>query len=133
MKRVLRVPAGVLALALTAGGPAFAEKPGSTDKIQVGNTVICDTQQQMERFVVLFDGDYSSAMDKVNAEERNPTACIGATMAYMRGGELSQARSPKGTYHIIRVLVVGINTPNGFQAIQPATFFSIEKSEEIEI
>jgi hypothetical protein len=124
----------VLAFVLWAAGPALAqEKPGDAAKIQVGTTVICDTQQQMERFVTLFDGDYAGAMNKVNAEERHPTACIGATMAYMRGDELSKAKSSKGTYHIIRVLVVGINTPQGFQAVQPAPFFSIEKSEEIEI
>jgi hypothetical protein len=123
----------VLALVLGFAGAAMADDKSSAAKVQVGTTVICDTQQQMERFVVLFDGDYAGAMNKVNAEERNPTACIGATMAYMRGGELSKAKSSQGTYHIIRVLVVGINTPQGFQAVQPAPFFSIEKSEEIEI
>ena len=100
--------------------------------IQMGATVICDTQKQMERFVVLFDGDYSSAMNKVNNEENNPTACIGATMAYVQGDELSKAKGMKGTYNIIRVLVLGITTPMGFQPIQPAAFFSIVKSEEIE-
>ena len=80
------------------------------------HTVICDTQKQMERFVVLFDGDYSSAMNKVNAEENNPTACIGATMAYVQGNELSKAKGFKGTYNIIRVLVLGITTADGLPA-----------------
>jgi hypothetical protein len=104
----------------------------STANIQVGTTIICDTQKQMERFVVLFDGDFAAAMNKVNAEENNPTACIGATMAYVQGDELAKAKGFKGTYNIIRVLVLGITTPMGFQAIQPAAFFSIVKSEEVE-
>jgi hypothetical protein len=131
MQRALQA----FAFAVLVCGSALAEdKPDAAAKVQVGTTVICDTQRQMERFVALFDGDYADAMNKVNAEERNPTACIGATMAYMRGDELTKAKSSsKGTYQIIRVLVVGINTPHGFQAVQPAPFFSIEKSEEIEI
>ncbi len=124
----------VLLFSLCFVVPAAAQqKPDPNDQVQVGATVICDTQQQMERFVVVFDGDYASAMNRVNAEEKNPTACIGATMAYVQGGELSKAKSTtKGTYNIIRVLVIGITTPMGFQPIQPAAFFSIVKSEEVD-
>ena len=50
----------------------------------------------------------------------------------MQGNELSKAKGFKGTYNIIRVLVLGITTPAGFQPIQPAAFFSIVKSEEVE-
>lgn len=122
----------VLLFCLCLVGPAGAAEPAQPE-IQMGTTVICDTQQQMERFVVLFDGDYTAAMNKVNAEENNPTACIGATMAYVQGNELSKAKGFKGTYNIIRVLVLGITTPMGFQPIQPAAFYSIVKSEEIDL
>jgi hypothetical protein len=123
---------GVLAFCLCLVSPAVAEDLPSKADIQVATTVICDTQAQMERFVVVFDGDYAAAMNKVNAEENNPTACIGATMAYVQGNELSKAKGFKGTYNIIRVLVLGITTPLGFQPIQPAAFFSIMKSEEVD-
>ncbi len=124
----------VLLFSLCLIVPAAAQKQADpNDQVQVGTTVICDTQQQMERFVVVFDGDFATAMNKVNAEEKNPTACIGATMAYVQGNELSKAKSyTQGTYNIIRVLVLAITTPAGFQAIKPAAFFSIVKSEEIE-
>ena len=122
----------VLLFCLCLVTPAAASDAPSAN-IQIGTTIICDTQQQMERFVVLFDGDFAAAMNKVNAEENNPTACIGATMAYVQGNELSKAKGTKGTYNILRVLVLGITTPMGFQAIQPAAFFSIVKSEEVEI
>jgi len=112
--------------------PAAAQQPPPGANIQVGTTIICDTQQQMERFVAVFDGDFAVAVNKVNAEENNPTACIGATMAYVQGHELSKAKSTRGTYHIVRVLVLGITTAQGFQRIQPAAFFSIVKSEEVE-
>jgi hypothetical protein len=121
----------VLLFCLCLVTPAIAAEEAQPE-IQMGTTVICDTQKQMERFVVVFDGDYSAAMNKVNLEERNPTACIGATMAYVLGNELSKAKGFKGTYNIIRVLVLGITTPTGFQPIQPAAFFSILKSEEVD-
>lgn len=121
----------VLLFCLCLVSPAAAGD-ASNPNIQMGTTVICDTQKQMERFVVLFDGDFTAAMNKVNAEENNPTACIGATMAYVQGTELSKAKGFKGTYNIIRVLVLGITTPMGFQPIQPAAFFSIVKSDEVE-
>ena len=55
------------------------------------------------------------------------------TTAYVQGNELSKAKShTQGTYNIVRVLVLAITTPMGFQPIQPAAFFSIVKSEEIE-
>lgn len=129
MNMALRAFVFSLCLVMPAAAQQQA-KPGAD--VQVGTTVICDTQKQMERFVVVFDGDFNAAMNKVNAEENNPTACIGATMAYVQGNELSKAKGTKGTYHIVRVLVLGITTPMGFQAIQPAAFFSIVKSEEIE-
>ena len=120
----------VLLFGLFLVAPAAAADPNA--HVQMGTTVICDTQQQMERFVAVFDGDFTVAMNKVNTEENNPTACIGATMAYVQGHELSKAKSTRGTYHIVRVLVLGITTAQGFQPIQPAAFFSIVKSEEIE-
>ena len=136
----MHVAIRVLLLGLLAGlglsTSALAQEAPTREqlnsKIQVGTTIICDTQKQMERFVVLFDGDYGSAINKVNVEENNPTACMGATMAYVQGDELSKAKSTTGTYHIIRVLVVGIGTAHGFQPIQPAAFYSIVKSDEIE-
>src|SRR5687767_13063836 len=103
---------GVLLLGLGFPAAALAQQAPTQEQlnsqIQVGTTIICDTQKQMERFVTVFDGDYASAINKVNAEENNPTACMGATMAYVQGDELSKAKSTKGTYNIIRVLVVGI-------------------------
>src|SRR5688572_22198036 len=110
----------VLLFSLFLVTPAAAQQqPDANPQVQVATTVICDTQKQMERFVALFDGDYASAMNKVNAEENNPTACIGATMAYVQGNELSKAKShTQGTYNIVRVLVLAITTPMGFQPIQ---------------
>src|SRR5580658_3207007 len=60
---------------------------------KVGTSIICDTQTQVERFVALFSGDTQAAIDAVNTEEQNPTACALVDVVYLRGAEIGMARS----------------------------------------
>ena len=115
---------GLASLSLLLCFPAWAHK------IEVGSGVFCDTQQQIERFVALFDGNAETAMNAVNAEENDPTACIAGTIAYIRGPEVTTATSKTATFQIVRVLVVGILTEAGFRSAVPAAFFSLEKIDE---
>jgi hypothetical protein len=114
----------VAALSLMLSTPAHAHR------IEVGTGVFCDTQRQVERFVAVFNGDARAALNVVNAEEKDPTACVFGTIAYIRGPEVATARSRSGTYHIVEVLVVGFLTEAGFRAAGPAASFSIEKVDE---
>ena len=66
---------GIAVLSLLLCSPARAQK------IEVGTGIFCDTQKQVERFVALFDGDARTAMNAVNAEENDPTACVMGTIA----------------------------------------------------
>ena len=83
---------------------------------EVGSSIICDTQSQVERFVALFSGDTQAAIDAVNAEEQNPTACALVDVAYLRGAEIGMARNGDSAFEIVRILVVGIDTAAGIQA-----------------
>lgn len=104
--------------------------PARAQQIEVGAGLLCDTQKQVERFVALFDGNAETAMKAVNAEENDPTACIGGTIAFIRGPEIGTARSKNATFHIVRVLVVGVLTAAGFRTAVPAAFFSVERVDE---
>jgi hypothetical protein len=73
----------------------------------VGANVVCDTQSQVERFVALFSGDAQAAIDGVNAEEQNPTACALINVAYLRGPHIGMARNGDNAFEIVRILVVG--------------------------
>ena len=75
---------------------------------EVGASLVCDTQTQAERFVALFSGDAQAAIDAVNAEEQNPTACALVDVAYLRGAEIGMARNGDSAFEIVRILVVGI-------------------------
>ena len=104
--------------------------PAQAQKVEVGTGVFCDTQQQMERFVALFDGNEVVTMKKVNAEENDPTACGIATVTFVRGPQIGTTRTQKGTFSIFRVLVVGVLTDAGFRSAVPAAIFSVTKIDE---
>jgi len=104
--------------------------PAQAADIQFGTTLVCDTEQQVERFIAFYDGDAETAVEAVNAEVRDPTACALAEIAYMPGPPLATTRKMVATFQIVQVLVIGIITPNGVQAVEPAHFFSVQEVEE---
>jgi hypothetical protein len=122
--RALCVAALSLAISTAMSTPTW------TQDIEVETGVFCDTQKQMERYVAVFDGDTQRAIDAVNAEEKDPTACVYGTIAYVRGPEIATTRNSSGTYHIVRVIVVGFMTHSGFRASAPAASFAAEKIDE---
>jgi hypothetical protein len=122
LKRAL--PLALLSLLLCVSAQAQAQK------IEVGTGVFCDTHEQVERFVTLFDGDEVATMKQVNAEVNDPTACSIGTVAFVRGPNIGTARTKKGTFNIFRVLVVGVLTDSGFRSAVPAAIFSIARIDE---
>ena len=102
-------------------------------EVEVTSGLICDTQQQVEQFVALYDGDAKDTAERVNAAENNPTACVVSGMAYVRGRELKTARTKDTTFQIVPILVVGVVTEKGIQAVAPARFFSAIQVKEISV
>jgi hypothetical protein len=82
-------------------------QPAQAQEVEVGISLICDTQEQVERFVALYDGDAQSAIDSVNAAARDPAACVVSTMAFVRGPQLATAKSKDATFEIAQILVLG--------------------------
>jgi len=104
--------------------------PSRAETVEVETGVFCDTQQQMERYVALYGGDTQAALNAVNMEVNDATACVYGTIAYIRCAEIATARNKNETYHIVRVIVVGFMTYSGFRASAPAASFSVEKIDE---
>jgi hypothetical protein len=109
------------------------ELPARADDIQVGTGLVCDTQEQAERFAALYDGDTETAIDTINAEEHNATACAIVTMTFMSGPPLATVRKADTTLKVVPIVVVGLITPDGIQAVEPARFFSVQEVEGYEI
>jgi hypothetical protein len=106
--------------------------PSRAQTIEVETAIFCDTQKQVERFVALNNGNERIAVNAVNAEENDPTACVFGTVAFIRGPEIATARSKNGSYQIVRVLVVGVLTEAGLRPARPMASFSVEKVDERE-
>jgi hypothetical protein len=117
----------VLPLLLLLSLPA----QGRELEVEVGTSLICDTQAQVERFVALYDGDAQSTVDTVNAAEHNPTACALTTIAFVRGPQLATARGKETTFQIAPILVLGVVTEAGVTSVTPAPFYSVFEVEEI--
>jgi hypothetical protein len=104
--------------------------PAQAQEIEYGKGLICDTRQQAEHLVGYLDGDVGAALKAVNAEEHDPNACAIMEVAFVRGPQLATVRSKDKTFQLVRILVVGVDTPRGFQSVVPAAFVSLFKVEE---
>jgi hypothetical protein len=91
---------------------------------EVASSLVCDTQEQVERFVALFADDAQAAIRLVNAEQKNPTACAMMNIAVVRGNQLGTARHGDNAFHITHLLVIGVENGNGIQPVQPAAYYS---------
>jgi hypothetical protein len=107
--------------------------PAQASDYEVGKSLVCDTQGQVERFVDLFAGDASAAIRVVNAEAHNPSACAIANVAYMRGGSIGMARHGDNAFEIVRILVIGIATEGGVRPISPGAYFTLFSVKEYAI
>src|ERR1700686_3186546 len=83
MKRRLRF--ALISLLLCA--PAHAQNSRGVEQrnIEVGDALVCDTQEQAERYIAHFNGDVEAAIRAVNREESDPSACGLMSAAFMRG------------------------------------------------
>src|SRR5882757_4798659 len=98
----------------------FLSPSAQAHDVEVGTSLICDTQAQVERYISLYDGDAESTVNSVNAEDHDPTACAVVTMTYMRGRQLARARNKDASFQIVPVLVLGLVTEEGVRSVTPA-------------
>src|ERR1700741_4961724 len=98
--------------------------PAQAQEVEVTSGLICDTQKQVEQFIALYDGNAQDTAERVNAAEKNPTACVVSGMAYVRGRNLATARTKDTTFQIVPILVLGVVTANGIQAVAPSIYYS---------
>jgi hypothetical protein len=113
--------------------PLIIFSPARAQEYERGTALLCDTQRQVERYVALFNGEEQSAIDAVNSEEKNPTACALETVAFMRGPELGTARNKENAFQIVRILIVGVETPSGLRSVRPSAYFSAFKVVEYDV
>jgi hypothetical protein len=123
MKR--RLWLALISLLLCA--PAHAQDDGAGDQrdVEVGDTLLCDTQEQAERYIAHFNGDTEAAVSAVNREEGDPSACTLMSAAFVRGPNVAAASQGNMGFRIVRILVLGVAGPEGFRAVTPAPYFTV--------
>ena len=122
----MKTTLGLTLLFLLICAPVRAlEKHGLDERnMEVGDVLVCDTQEQVERYVAHYHGDNEAAVRAVNREENDPSACGVATAAFVRGPQMATARAENMAFEIIRILVLGIDSQDGFRPVQPAPYFT---------
>ena len=112
--------------------PAQAQD-AAQGRIEIDTNLICDTQKQIERFVALFKSDEASAeaaIAAVNAESSTPDACVIATTAYQRVGQVATVKNAEATFDVMRIVVVGVYTLYGLEQSLPSEFFTLIPRDE---
>jgi hypothetical protein len=106
----------------------------SAQDVELGPSLICNTEKQVERFIALYDGDARTAIGAVNSEAHDPIACGLVNTAYVRGRQLATARNKDTTFGVVEILVLGIVDEEGsVESVTPAVFYSLFPVEGIEV
>lgn len=126
-----------LSLLCLVSQPGLAQEGGDENAhamLQVGHGLFCNTEQQVQRYVSIFDGDSEKAIGQVNAEAHDDNACAVASVAFIPGAATpTTLRNGKSSYRVVEIVVVGVVTPVGLQQVQPIVQFAMAPVEGIDI
>ena len=92
--------------------------------VEFRNVVVCGTQEQVEHYIALYRGDSDAAVRAVNREENDQRACGVAGAAFVRGPQMATARAENMAFEIVRILVLGVDSQDGFRPVRPAPYFT---------
>jgi hypothetical protein len=99
-------------------------KPAQSYEVETGPVLICDTQEQVERFIQIYEGDQELAINTVNLEQHDASACAVVNAAYVLGPQLGVARGQSQAFEITGIAVIGLTTPEGYRPTTPSLYFT---------
>ena len=105
-----------------------------TKQAELGVGVICDTAEQMQRYLTLFKDDTSPqvAIQTINSETPGQGACGMALVAFLEGNHIGAIEVSGGIMRIMQITVVAMKTPSGWLSVTPTQQYTafFEKAEE---
>jgi hypothetical protein len=127
----LFVPLAIAPLWFAAPSRAL---PNQQKDIAIGSTIICDTSEQARRFVTLRnDGSEAvQALQLINKEANNPTACGPAVVAFRTGETVQSERMDGKLVNVVKVTVLAYNTGAGWSPVPETVQYAIIVSTDIE-
>ena len=108
----------------------FAAVPAHSYEVETTTGVICNTSRQVEELIAFNEEQPQAAIQNVNIEERDPTACGQANVEFVRGRTMDTVRTNKATFAVVKILVIGVVTRHGVQPVTPAAYFSLFEINE---
>jgi hypothetical protein len=107
-------------------------KGADAQDVVTGYGVVCDTPQQVERYIS--SSDTKATLAKINEEQ--PHSCELKDVAFYLGGIVKTISNEEGLWEITKILVVAVRTGMGVQEIHPSpeyTAFLKSKATPINI
>jgi hypothetical protein len=116
-----------LALCATGVAAMAAQAPEQAPKHEPRfvSGLICDTQEQAERFVLVLRDNVETAIGTVNTEAGTPNACMVATYGFVPGQTVSEVARNGTVVNVVEVRVLAVATTDGVQMIEPKVYYSI--------
>ena len=110
-----------LALAATLTAPAQAQEAAPTAALDIKfmSGLICDTQEQAERFVLVLADNVEKALGTVNNEAGVANACMMATFGFVPGETVSEVERKGAIVKVVEVVVTAVAANGGLQMLEP--------------
>jgi|SRR4051812_41117383 hypothetical protein len=130
MNLISRVAMWGLLLCFPLGANAVEADQG----FEVGIGLVCNSEAQVQRLLTLQSAGQplDAAIQLINDEDHDPTACSLVAIAFMRGKEVSVVPAPGGQMKITQITIVAAQTPFGWQRVPGLQQYTaiFEKLEE---
>jgi hypothetical protein len=104
---------------------AFIAPRAFGHEFEEGTVVLCDTQEQIERFAAL--GSTPQAITIINAGKN---VCAMVSVRYIRGREINRIRSGDKALQVVEVLIVQVNLHGHWGDIKPEVQYTLFPLEE---
>jgi hypothetical protein len=131
----MNVLARAMLWALLLCFPVGANAVEAAPSLEVGIGLICNSEAQVQRFLALqgTKQPLETAIQLINDEEHDPTACSVAAIAFIRGEEGSVVAVPGGQMKITQITIMAAQTPYGWQRVPGFRQYTaiFEKLEEV--
>jgi hypothetical protein len=130
----MRLPLALASMLFVA--PLNAAPLGSASApISVGRTVICDTSEQAQRFVDLRNGgsQMDQALQLINQEATNRSACGAAVVAFRSGEPIGTARLDGKAVNVVKITVLAFSNGRGWSMVPETVQYAILIPEGIEV
>jgi hypothetical protein len=130
----MRLPLAIATMLLSAA-PLAAQPGRGAEALNVGRGVICDTAEQAQRFVTLRNGGSATvqALQVINREAANPTACGEAMVAFRLGEPIQVAKVEGMTVNVVKITVVAFSDGRSWSPVPETVQYAIVAPQGIEV